>query len=107
MMKTKEIQAQVKNGAMEVIGINHNDANGTVQFGNYDYAIPVIVEGVTYYAKVSVSCGRWKDTKTTAAFDPEVARAVWLTDLAEKAMAADAKAAAKRAAKAAKAAASK
>ena len=92
-MKLSEIQATVKANAFEQIKTAFAE-NGE-QYGDYEIAVPVEVEGNEYWAKVSVVCGQVKDTKTSKAFDPFTAREEWEADKAYKAQLAESKAKAK------------
>lgn len=79
---------------------------GTIQVGDYAYAIPTEVDGELRYAVVTYTAKNNKATKTADAFDPEAARAEWLADkeikekvAAEKAAEKERKAAARAAKK--------
>ena len=48
---------------------------GTIQVGDYAYAIPTEVDGELRYAVVTYTAKNNKATKTADAFDPEAARA--------------------------------
>lgn len=83
-MKVSEIQAKVKDTAVSKFGLVHG--GDIIQFGNYDFAVPVELEdGAVGYAKVTVTCGQLSDTKVNPKFDPTVARERWLADLEFKA----------------------
>lgn len=72
---------------------------GTIQVGDYAYAIPTEVDGELRYAVVTYTAKNNKATKTADAFDPEAARAEWLADKEIKEKAAAEKAAARAAKK--------
>lgn len=55
-----------------------------IQVGEFDYAIPTVVDNETRYAVISVVAKNNADTKTAPAFDPEVARQKWLDKVAER-----------------------
>lgn len=93
-MNTNEIRAKVKDytvDCMEEFLIMTN----AIQFDDTSWAIPVMVEGQTYYAEISVSTKAWKATKTTEAFNPETAIAKWNAKKEERAQKAAEKAAKK------------
>jgi predicted protein tyrosine phosphatase len=92
-MKVAEIQAKVKETVFNEIA-NLFAENGE-QFGDFEIAVPVTVENVERWAKVSVVCGQLKDTKTSKAFDPFVARENWELDKEYKKNLAESKAKAK------------
>ena len=92
-LKVAEIQAQVKETVFEQIKALF--AESGEQFGDFDIAVPVTVDGAERWAKVSVVCGQLKDTKTSKAFDPFVARENWESDKAYKQALAESKAKAK------------
>lgn len=92
-MKVAEIQAKVKETVFNEIA-NLFAENGE-QFGDFEIAVPVTVENVERWAKVSVVCGQLKDTKTSKAFDPFVAQENWLADKEYKKTLAESKAKAK------------
>ena len=92
-MKVAEIQAKVKETVFNEIAKLFAE-NGE-QFGDFDIAVPVTVEDVERWAKISVVCGQLKDTKTSKAFDPFVAKAEWEADKEYKAKLAESKAKAK------------
>lgn len=77
-LKQAEIQAKVKETVFN--DIKEKFATNGEQFADFSIAVPVTVEGNEYWAKVSVVCGQIKDTKTTKAFDPFVAKEEWETD---------------------------
>lgn len=68
---------------------------GTIQVGDYAYAIPTEVDGELRYAVVTYTAKNNKATKTADAFDPEQARADWLAEKELKAQVAAEKAAEK------------
>ena len=76
----------------------------TIQVGDYAFAIPTEVDGELRYAVATFTAKNNKATKTTDAFDPEQARADWLTEKELKAQAAAEKAAEKERKAAARAA---
>jgi hypothetical protein len=92
-LKVSEIQEAVKSAVFEQIQTLFAE-NGE-QFGDFDMAVPVEVEGIERWAKISVVCGQLKDTKTSKAFDPFVAREAWESDKAYKQALAESKAKAK------------
>jgi hypothetical protein len=77
-MKMADIQAKVKATVFDEIK-SHFEENGE-QFADFSIAVPVEVEGKEYWAKVTVVCGQIKDTKTSKAFDPFVAKEEWELD---------------------------
>lgn len=77
---------------------------GTIQVGDYAYAISTEVDGELRYAVVTYTAKNNKATKTADAFDPEAARAEWLTNKEIKEKAAAEKAAEKERKAAARAA---
>lgn len=80
-MKTTEIRNAVLTSGLNALNL----PDTVIQYGNSDYALPVVdPNGETRYVKISLSVANNKDTKTTKAFDPEVARQVWLDTMAEK-----------------------
>lgn len=90
-LKTMEIQKMVKDAGLAAIleGANKVDY---VQYNDYEIAIPVMVEGVERWAKVSIKCGQLKDVckpgndrPLSCAFDPFVAREEWEIDKEYKA----------------------
>ncbi len=90
-LKTMEIQKMVKEVGLATIleGANKVDY---VQYNDYEIAIPVEVEGVERWAKVSIVCGQLKDVvkpgndrPMSCAFDPFVARENWEIDKEYKA----------------------
>ena len=93
-MNTAQKNTAVKDSAIAVI-INALEGAGAVQFGDYKYAIPVTVAGEDRWAKLDLTAGNNKDTKTTKAFDPYAEAEIWKSDKAEKAEIAEAKAKAK------------
>ena len=93
-MTTAQKNSAVKDYAMSAL--SEVLANvGAVQFGDYKYAIPVTVDGEERWAKLDLTAGNNKDTKTTKAFNPYTEAEVWRADKAEKAEIAEAKAKAK------------
>lgn len=95
---TKLTKAQmdtlVRETAIATLGIKEA---GT-QIGASTYAIPVEIEGEVVYAKVAITAAQRTDTKTTKAFDLDIAVAKYEEEVAKK----EAKAAEREAAKAAK-----
>ena len=92
-MKVADIQKEVKSSAFgRILECFANDGE---QFGDFEIAVPVMVDGVERWAKVSVVCGQLNDSKSSKAFDPFVARAEWEEDKAYKAKIAEEKAKAK------------
>ena len=90
-LKTMEIQKMVKEVGLATIleGANKVDY---VQYNDYEIAIPVMVEGIERWAKVSIVCGQLKDVfkpgndrPMSYAFDPFVAREDWEIDKEYKA----------------------
>ena len=92
-MKVSEIQAQVKETVFEQIKALF--AESGEQYGDYEIAVPVTVDGNECWGKISVVCGQLKDTTKTKAFDPFVAREAWALDKEVKARLAETKAKAK------------
>lgn len=92
-MKMADIQKMVKETAFN--RIKECFADDGEQYGDFEIAIPVEVGGGERWAKVTVVCGQLKDTKTSPAFDPFVAREEWEADKACKAQLAESKAKAK------------
>ena len=90
-LKTMEIQKMVKDAGLAAIleGANKVDY---VQYNDYEIAIPVMVEGIERWAKVSIVCGQLKDVykredeqPISCAFDPFVAQEDWMLDKEYKA----------------------
>lgn len=92
-MKMAEIQKAVKETVFAPVKELFTE-NGE-EFKDYSIAVPVTLDGVEYWAKVEVSCGQIKDTKTSKAFDPFALQAEWLANKEFKAKEAEAKAKAK------------
>ena len=92
-MKMTDIQRMVKENAFN--RIKECFADDGEQYGDFEIAVPVEVDGVEHWAKITVVCGQLKDTKTSPAFDPFVARDEWEADKAYKALLAESKAKAK------------
>lgn len=93
-MKMAEIQKAVKSVAFEDIKALFSDKGE--QYGDFEIAVPVEIEGEgEFWAKVSVVCGQIKDSKSSNAFDPFVAKAEWEADKDYKAKLAEEKAKAK------------
>lgn len=92
-MKMADIQREVKTAVFEQIKALF--AESGEQFGDFEIAVPVTVDGAERWAKVSVVCGQLKDTKSAPAFDPFVVQSEWLADKEIKAKEAEAKAKAK------------
>jgi ligand-binding sensor protein len=82
-MKMADIQARVKENAFAQI--KDLFAENGEQFADFSIAVPVTVADNEYWAKVVVTCGQIKDTKTTEKFDPFVAAENWRADLEYKA----------------------
>ena len=76
--KLSEIQNEVKTTVFNSIKENFSE-NGE-QYADFSIAIPVEVDGVEYWGKITVVCGQVKDTKTSKAFDPFSAREEWELD---------------------------
>ena len=90
-LKTMEIQKIVKDAGLAAIleGANKVDY---VQYNDYEIAIPVMVEGIERWAKVSIVCGQLKDVHRRGdefpisyAFDPFEAQENWKIDKEYKA----------------------
>ena len=90
-LKQAEIQKMVKEAGLATIleGAKNVDY---VQYNDYEIAIPVIVEGVERWAKVSIVCGQLKavhrrgdEYPISYAFDPFAAREDWKIDKEYKA----------------------
>ena len=93
-MKLAEIQKSVKENAFAEI--KSLFAEKGEQYGDFEIAVPVEIPGEgEFWAKVSVVCGQVKDTKTSKAFDPFVAREEWELDRELKTKVAEEKAKAK------------
>lgn len=93
-MKMADIQKEVKSVAFE--DIKSLFAEKGEQYGDFEIAVPVEIEGEgEFWAKVSVVCGQIKDSKSSKAFDPFVAKADWEADKEYKAKLAEEKAKAK------------
>ena len=92
-MKMADIQKMVKETAFN--RIKECFADDGEQYGDFEIAVPVEVGGTEHWAKVTVVCGQLKDTKSSTAFDPFVAREEWEADKAYKAQLAESKAKAK------------
>lgn len=80
-LTTAQKNELVKSAAMSAITM----PEGTVQFGDFSFAIPVTVDGEQRYAKMVFTSASNKDTKTAPAFNPEQAREDWLSDKSFKA----------------------
>ena len=78
-LKQAEIQKMVKDAGLATILNGANEVE-FVQYGDHEIAIPVMVEGIERWAKVTIVCGQLKDTKTSNAFDPFVAQEDWELD---------------------------
>jgi hypothetical protein len=76
--KMAEIQAEVKTTVFN--SIKEQFAENGEQYADFSIAIPVEVDGVEYWGKVTVVCGQVKDTKTSKAFNPFEAREEWELD---------------------------
>lgn len=76
--KMAEIQAEVKTTVFN--SIKEQFAENGEQYADFSIAIPVEVDGVEYWSKVTVVCGQIKDTKTSKAFDPFIAKEEWELD---------------------------
>ena len=83
-LKQAEIQKMVKDTGLATILNGANEVE-FVQYGDHEIAIPVMVEGIERWAKVTIVCGQLKDTKTSNAFDPFVAQEDWELDKEYKA----------------------
>ena len=90
-LKQSEIQRKVKEVGLATIldGANKVDY---VQYNDFEIAIPVIVEGIERWAKVSIVCGQLKDVwkpgldyPMSYAFDPFEAQEDWKIDKEYKA----------------------
>ena len=99
-MKTSEIQRIVKETAFN--RIKECFADDGEQYGDFEIAVPVEVDGVERWAKVTVVCGQLKDVHRRGdeypisyAFDPFAAREEWEIEKAYKAQLAESKAKAK------------
>ena len=93
-MKVMEIQKAVKSGVFE--DIKELFGERAEQYNDFELAVPVEIEGEgEFWAKVSVVCGQIKDTASSNAFDPFVARKLWEEDKATKEKIAQEKAKAK------------
>ena len=73
--KMAEIQAEVKTTVFN--SIKEQFAENGEQFADFSIAVPVEVDGVEYWGKVTVVCGQIKDTKTSKAFNPFEVREEW------------------------------
>ena len=76
--KMAEIQAEVKTTVFN--SIKERFAENGEQYADFSIAIPVEVDGVEYWGKVTVVCGQIKDTKKTKAFDPFIEQELWELD---------------------------
>ena len=83
-LKQAEIQKMVKDTGLTAV-LNGASEFDFVQYGDHEIAIPVMVEGVERWAKVTIVCGQLKDSKTSKAFDPFVAQEDWELDKEYKA----------------------
>ena len=93
-MKMADIQKEVKSGVFE--DIKELFGERAEQYNDFELAVPVEIEGEgEFWAKVFVVCGQIKDTASSKAFDPFVARKEWEEDKATKARLAEEKAKAK------------
>jgi hypothetical protein len=93
-MKMAEIQKTVK--SVPFAEIKELFGERAEQFNDFELAVPVEIEGEgEFWAKVSVVCGQIKDTASSNAFDPFVARKLWEEDKATKEKIAEEKAKAK------------
>lgn len=80
-MNSVEMNTAVKEQALTLVNL----PTDAVQIDAFEYAIPVVVEGETRYAKIAITAAIAKATKTVAAFDPDVAHAAYLEKLDERA----------------------
>lgn len=93
-MKMAEIQKAVKSSVFAEIKKLFGER--AEQYGDFEIAVPIEIEGEgEFWAKVSVVCGQIKDSKSSKAFDPFVAKAEWEEEKAYKAKVAEEKAKAK------------
>ena len=83
-MKATEIQAKVKKDGMSILQ-DVLDAVSAVQIGDFEYAIPVKVEGEIRWARLKMTCGQLADTVKLPKFDPFSAYDEWQADLEYKA----------------------
>lgn len=78
-MNTAEKNLAVKATALMLTTL----PQGAIQIDDFSFAIPVTVEGESRYSVVTFTAKNNKDTKTTLAFNPDVARAEWAERKAE------------------------
>ena len=76
--KLSEIQTEVKTTVFN--SIKELFAENGEQYADFSIAVPVEIDGVEYWGKVTVVCGQVKDTKTSSAFNPFDAREEWELD---------------------------
>lgn len=93
-MTKAQMDAVVRETAITTLGIEEVG----IQIGASTYVIPVEIEGEVVYAKVAITAAQRTDTKTTKAFDLDIAVSKYEEEVAEK----EANAAKREAAKAAK-----
>lgn len=96
-LKKSEMDTLVRDGAINALNLTEI---GT-QIGTSTYAVPVVTPEGTFYAKVAITAAQRKATKTTEAFDLDVAVEKYQDELDEKAQR-EAERAAAKAAKASK-----
>jgi len=82
--------ADFKKAELDLAAKNEVIANcipeNAVQIGNYEYAVPTQgADGLVHYVGITFAAKNTKDTKTTKAFDPDVAVEKWHNELDEAA----------------------
>ena len=93
-MKMADIQKAVKSSVFAELKELFGER--AEQYGDFEIAVPVEIEGEgEFWAKIPVVCGQIKDSKSSKAFDPFVAKAEWEEEKAYKAKLAEEKAKAK------------
>ena len=92
-MKMADIQKMVKETVFEQIKEFYSESGE--QFADFSIAVPITVEGIERWAKISVVCGQLKDTKTAKAFDPFEVASEWQSEKEIKRIEAETKAKAK------------
>lgn len=93
-MNKPERDAAVKELGVELTNVANIE--GAVQTGNYEYSIPVVVDGEDRVVTVTFTARLNKATVKNPAFNLEDARQAYLDDLAHKAEIAALKAASKK-----------
>ena len=93
-MTTAEKNLSIKNSVLDELKETPVFENA-VQIGDFEFAIPVVVDGEERYCSISLTAKSNKDTKTTSAFNAEDAHNEYLDAVAVRAAKAEEKAKAK------------